>query len=112
MARRHPCPQSFGNNSALAARLAHLRIEVFGTEGRPEMAKRLGIPCQTWNNYEAGVIVPGVIILMLIELTSVEPRWLLNGAGPMFQRGRNGFGELADFSPLRASPAWAFRSCN
>jgi hypothetical protein len=112
MARLNPRPESFGDNPALAVRLAHLRIELFGKEGTPEMAKRLGIPCQTWKNYEAGVIVPAVIILMLIELTSVEPRWLLNGDGPMFQRGHKELGEFADFSPIQASPAWAFRSCN
>ncbi len=50
------------------------------------MAKRLGIPSQTWNNYEVGVTVPGVTILKVIELTSVEPRWLLNGQGARFQR--------------------------
>jgi hypothetical protein len=97
---------------ALAARLAHLRIELFGQEGVPEMAERLGIPSQTWKNYEAGLPVPAVIFLKVLELTSVDARWLLNGEGPMMRRARNDLGEITDLSPVHASPAWPFRSCN
>ena len=49
------------------------------------MARRLGIPVRTWYNYEAGVTVPAEVVLRIIELTSLEPSWLLNGKGPKFR---------------------------
>ena len=51
------------------------------------MARRLGIPVRTWYNYEAGVTVPAEVILKIIELTSIEPSWLLHGKGPKFRQG-------------------------
>ncbi len=49
------------------------------------MARRLGIPVRTWYNYEAGVTVPAEVVLRIIQLTSLEPSWLLNGNGPKFR---------------------------
>jgi hypothetical protein len=51
------------------------------------MARRLGIPVRTWYNYEAGVTVPAEVILKIIELTAIEPSWLLHGQGPKFRQG-------------------------
>ena len=51
------------------------------------MARRLGIPVRTWYNYEAGVTVPAEVILKIIELTSIEPSWLLHGKGPRYRQG-------------------------
>jgi hypothetical protein len=65
-----------------------LRSELFGDRGGPEMARRLGIPVRTWYNYEGGVTVPAEVILKIIELTSVEPVWLLHGKGPKFRPSR------------------------
>ncbi len=70
---------------ALAERLGVLRLELFGDRGGPEMARRLGIPVRTWYNYEGGVTVPAEVVLKIIELTSVEPSWLLSGKGPKFR---------------------------
>jgi hypothetical protein len=52
------------------------------------MARRLGIPVRTWYNYEGGVTVPAEVILKIIELTSIEPAWLLHGKGPKFRHSR------------------------
>ena len=87
MARRKTLPESVRAKLALAERLASLRSELFGERGGPEMARRLGIPVRTWYNYEAGVTVPAEVILKIIELTSVEPSWLLHGKGPKFRQG-------------------------
>ena len=81
MARRKTLPESVRAKLALAERLANLRSELFGERGGPEMARRLGIPVRTWYNYEAGVTVPAEVILKIIELTSIEPSWLLHGQG-------------------------------
>src|SRR5579875_677267 len=87
MARRKTLPESVRAKLALAERLASLRAELFGERGGPEMARRLGIPVRTWYNYEAGVTVPAEVILKIIELTSIEPSWLLHGKGPKFRQG-------------------------
>jgi hypothetical protein len=69
----------------LATRLALVRKEYFGEHGSPELARLLGMPLRTWLNYENGVIIPGDVLLRFIELTSVEPTWLLRGDGPRYR---------------------------
>src|SRR3984957_6399642 len=88
MARRKNLPESVRAKVALAERLAALRLWLFGDRGGPEMARRLGIPVRTWYNYEGGVTVPAEVILKIIELTSVEPAWLLRGEGPRLRPTR------------------------
>ena len=85
MARRKTLPESVRAKLSLAERLGTLRSELFGDRGGPEMARRLGIPVRTWYNYEGGVTVPAEVVLKIIELTSVEPAWLLHGKGPKFR---------------------------
>jgi hypothetical protein len=86
MARRKTLPESLRAKLALAERLSSLRMELFGDRGGPEMARRLEIPVRTWYNYEGGVTVPAEVVLRIIELTSVEPVWLLHGKGPRFRQ--------------------------
>ncbi|WZO97375.1 S24 family peptidase [Isosphaeraceae bacterium EP7] len=76
----------------MAERLRTLRIELYGERGGPELARSLGIPVRTWYNYEAGVTVPAEVALKIVELTSVEPLWLLRGTGVKF-REESGPGE-------------------
>src|SRR5215471_20269190 len=87
MARRKTLPDLVRAKYSLAERLSRLRAELFGDRGGPELARRLGIPVRTWYNYEAGVTVPAEVILKIIELTSIEPSWLLHGKGPKFRQG-------------------------
>ena len=77
-------PAYVGFKLDLAARLSALRSKLFADQGGPEMARQLGLPARTWDNYERGVTVPGHVILESIRLTSVETEWLLNGQGPIF----------------------------
>ena len=86
MARRKTLPESLRAKLALAERLSTLRLELYGERGGPEMARRLGIPVRTWYNYEGGVTVPAEVVLKIIELTSVEPVWLLHGKGPKYRQ--------------------------
>src|SRR3954447_1540336 len=88
MARRKTLPDSLRAKLELAGRLATLRLELFGDRGGPEMARQLSIPVRTWYNYEGGVTVPAEVILKIIELTAVEPAWLLHGKGPKFRQAR------------------------
>jgi hypothetical protein len=74
-------------NRSLALRLRILRGDLFG-EDRSSMARALGIPEQTWLNYESGIAPPGYIVLALIEDTGVNPHWLLTGQGERYPAGR------------------------
>ncbi len=82
MARRKNPPESVRLKTEVSDRLRDIRTEMFGERGGPELARRLGIPMRTWYNYESGVTVPAEVILKFMELTSVEPIWLLHGKGP------------------------------
>src|SRR5947209_1835474 len=82
MARRKNAPESVKIKQGLSDRLRILRTEFYGERGGPDLARTLGIPVRTWYNYENGVTVPAEIILRIVELTSVEPIWLLRGEGP------------------------------
>src|SRR3954464_9863594 len=86
MARRKTTPELVRAKNSLAERLRAIRGELFGERGGPDLARRLGIPVRTWYNYETGVTVPAEIILRIVELTSVEPVWLLRGEGPKYRR--------------------------
>ena len=100
MARRKTLPESLRAKLTLAERLSSLRLELFGDRGGPEMARRLGIPVRTWYNYEGGGTVPAEVVLKIIELTSVEPTWLLHGKGPKFRAQPRG-----DWPELAVKPA-------
>ncbi len=66
---------------ALAGRLRDVRLAMYGEDGGPLLAETLGLPARTWANYESGVTIPGLVILRFIEVTGVEPHWLLTGEG-------------------------------
>ena len=66
------------------ARLAQARHKVYGEHGIPNLAEALGIPAQTWVNYESGVMIPDMIILNFVCLTGAAPQWLLTGEGQPF----------------------------
>ena len=85
MARRKNQPESVRVKCDLSERLREVRTELYGERGGSEMARRLGLPIRTWYNYESGVTVPAEVILRFVELTSVEPRWLLHGRGARFR---------------------------
>jgi SOS-response transcriptional repressor LexA len=88
MARCKSSPEVVRTKCELANRLKEIRTEQFGDRGGPELARRLNLPIRTWYNYETGVTVPSEVLLRFIELTNVEPRWLLYGEGAKFRSGR------------------------
>jgi hypothetical protein len=73
-------------NSDLSRRVRAVREEGFGVHGGPLLAEALGIPSGTLANYEAGVVIPAVIILRFIEVTGANPPWLLSGEGERYTR--------------------------
>jgi DNA-binding transcriptional regulator YiaG len=71
--------------TAIASRLRRIRVELYGVQGEPVLAALLGVPVRTWSNYERGVTLPAEILLVFIELTGVEPVWLLRGVGGRYR---------------------------
>ena len=76
--------------SALRARLAH----VTSRYSQAEIARRLGRPLSTVNNYLHGTRVPAALCADLVEHLGVNPAWLLAGEGEPF---------LADITPDAAA---------
>ena len=69
------------------ARLKQIRTEAYGDDGVEGIARVLGLPAGTWRNYEAGVTIPGLVILDFLVLTCCDPRWLLTGEGEKYSGG-------------------------
>jgi hypothetical protein len=88
MARAKTSAESVRVRAALAGRIVALRAELFGERGGAAMARQLGLPLRTWYNYEAGTAIPAEIVLSIIELTAVEPAWLLHGRGSKYRLTR------------------------
>jgi hypothetical protein len=77
-------------NHTLARRLRQIREESFGEDGIPALADALGIPDRTWSNYESGITLPAHILLVFIQETAANPRWLLTGKGARYTARRSG----------------------
>jgi hypothetical protein len=84
MARRRNPPQAVRAKWLLADRLRTIRTELYGERSLAEFARRIGVPVRTWYSYETGVTVPAEILLQFVDLTQLEPLWLLHGRGPQF----------------------------
>ncbi len=69
----------------ISERIVEIRRDLFGEEGTPAIAEALQLPLQTWMNYEKGVIMSAPVMLYFLDLTSVEPHWLLTGRGPRYR---------------------------
>jgi hypothetical protein len=63
----------------LAQRVHEIRLERYGERGGPTLAHALGLPLRTWMNYETGVTIPALVILLFIRTTGVSAEWLLSG---------------------------------
>jgi len=67
--------------SRIIGRIVEVRRDLFGDDGIPAIADALHLPHRTWSNYEKGVVMPAVVLLFFLDLTSVDPHWLLTGKG-------------------------------
>jgi hypothetical protein len=76
------------SRESLAFRVSAVRREIFGENGGPLLAERMGLPFRTWVQYETGRTIPALTILRFIELTHVSPDWLLTGRGDKYLGGR------------------------
>jgi hypothetical protein len=74
-----------GNSDHLAARVREIRLETFADDGIATLAQAMNIPARTWEHFENGVTIPAWILLQFIEMTGVEPHWLLTGKGERYR---------------------------
>jgi hypothetical protein len=72
--------------STLSQRIRAVRTDLYGETGGPILARRLRIPLRSLARMETGAPFPGLLILKLIEVTGVNPLWLLSGDGERFDR--------------------------
>lgn len=78
---RTPTPRNLRVvKQGIAQRVRTVR-ESFSSDDGASLAEKLGLPDQTWSNYEAGCTIPATVLLEFIELTGVHPHWLLTGEG-------------------------------
>jgi hypothetical protein len=83
--------------ATLATRVREIRVDMLRTYGTLFLAEAMGLPSKTWEMYEAGVTIPGEVILQFIEVTKASPDWLLTGQGARYQPSPPG---------LRADSRW------
>jgi hypothetical protein len=74
-----------GHCTLLASRIREIRVETFGGGDVANVAQAMKIHARTWENFEDGVTMPAWILLQFIELTGVEPHWLLTGEGERYR---------------------------
>jgi hypothetical protein len=74
----------------LADRIREIRLDQFGEHGIPALSKAMEIPARTWENFEAGVQMPGSAMLRFIEVSGVDPHWLLTGEGDRYRAQSQG----------------------
>jgi len=67
-----------------AERLGQIRKAAYGKHGRSAFARALGIPLTSYLNFENGRVPPMNIIVKMMELTRVNPRWLVHGEGAQY----------------------------
>ena len=65
-------------------RLGSIREDAFGKTGRSAFARALGIPLTSYLNFENGRVPPMDIVVKMMTLTRVNPRWLVHGEGPQY----------------------------
>ena len=71
----------------LARRVQQVRQDLYGEHGGPVLAAALGLPEPKWTAFEQGQrMIPSEVILIFIDTTSVNPRWLITGLGEKYLR--------------------------
>ena len=74
-----------GNNNLLASRVREIRLEKFGAAGVASSSQSMNIAARTWEHFENGVTMPAWVLLQFIEITGVDPHWLLTGDGERYR---------------------------
>jgi transcriptional regulator with XRE-family HTH domain len=89
--------QQMQRRNGIAARVRQIRQDFYGEDGLEKLAGALGVPEQTWRNYERGVTMPAELLLEFMALTGADPNWLLSGDGERMR---------SQALPLRSEWVW------
>ena len=73
------------HSTVLASRVREIRLEKFGEHGAVNLSGQCTSPPRTWEHFENGVMIPASILLQFIEITGVEPHWLMTGTGDRYR---------------------------
>jgi hypothetical protein len=57
----------------IAVRMREIRQDLYGEHGLENLAVALGVPAQTWRNYEQGITMPAEMLLEFMVLTGADP---------------------------------------
>lgn len=70
------------SQTSICKRLEGLREDLFGSRGKSEMARKLGIRPSTYDRYERDRIPPADLLVTIAEVCDVTLDWLLTGEEP------------------------------
>ena len=73
--------QKMNRKVGIAVRVREIRQDLYGEDGLENLAAALGVPTQTWRNYERAVTMPAEMLLEFMALTGADLNWLLTGDG-------------------------------
>lgn len=76
--------ENLATSALLAERVREIRLDLYGEGSRTNLADAVGVPAETWLNYEASVTMPALVLLRFLDVTGASPRWLLTGEGLRF----------------------------
>ena len=65
--------QKIQRRIGIAARVRQIRRDFYGEDGVEKLAGALGVPAETWRNYERGVTMPAELLLAFMALTAPIP---------------------------------------
>lgn len=70
-------------SARLAERIVFIRCELYGegSGGLDAMAAELSLKSLIWAAYEAGVTIPGPIMIHFLVATKANPAWMMSGTG-------------------------------
>lgn len=69
-------------DTEICERLERLRVETFGSRGKSEMARQLGIRPSTYDRYERDRVPPADLLAKISGIADVTIDWLITGDGP------------------------------
>jgi transcriptional regulator with XRE-family HTH domain len=104
---------------ALAQRIRELRRRHFGSRGKEEFARKLGLPPGEYERFERGTLPAGDVLVRMCEVTGEDLQWLLTGVaarGTVVISGARGrhqnlvtqIAQALDAQPQLAAPLEAF----
>lgn len=90
--------------------IARRLVAVRGRRSSREFAEEIGVSPRSLLNWERGTSIPAEVLLRILIMERIEPRWLYCGEGPTHRpmmpddRPELGFGTLSVLAYLNLAP--------